>query len=641
MIRPVCLTTLVYILATASAMAGDPDEVGQEALRDAVGRAAPSVVQIETVGGADQVGNLTVGTGPTTGLVVDPEGYIASSSINFAHTPSGILVRLPNGQRHAAQLVATDHNRKISLLKVDTDAPLPVPTFVDPEQVRVGQWSIAVGRAFDPELANLAVGIISALDRVWGKALQTDAAVSPNNYGGALINLQGEVVGLLVPMSPMSDDEVAGVEWYDSGIGFVVPADQLQQAVSRLKTGTDLHAGRIGMTLEKSVAMSGPPVVTSVLPNSPAENAGLEKGDRIVRIGQKNVTRSAEIKYELAGRYAGDGFDMLVRRGDGTIECQGTLVAELEPYRRPMLGILPQRGQQEEPGVSVRLAVPESPAAQLGIVPGDRIVSLDGEPVVDAADLRGRIARRKPDEKISVDVVSGTDRRKIDLVLAPAATSLPDNLPPLATDPDAEPGREVPLALPQWKNKIEAYLPKAYSGDRKPGLLVWMRSTADEPSGLAPWKKHADSRGLIVVLVEPSATERWLPSELELVRDVLQLCKKRFSVDSERIVLGGQAGGGALAYGTVAVARDELSGCIVFDANITRRVVTDRPGARFGLLIGRSNTGRLAERLDRAADLLRKGGVPLVLLPREGAADRLADRDVAAITRWIDLLDQI
>ena len=69
-------------------------------------------------------------------------------------------------------------------------------------QIRVGQWTIAVGRAFEGREPNMAVGVLSATDRIWGKAIQTDAAVSPNNYGGPLVDIAGRVLGVLVPLSP-------------------------------------------------------------------------------------------------------------------------------------------------------------------------------------------------------------------------------------------------------------------------------------------------------------------------------------------------------------------------------------------------------------------------------------------------------
>ena len=119
-----------------------------------------------------------------------------------------------------ARLVATDHNRMISLLKIDAAKPLPVAEVAPLAEMRVGQWTIAVGRTFEGQQPNLAVGMLSATNRVWGKAIQTDAAVSPNNYGGPMVDLQGRVMGVLVPLSSNDVSEVAGVEWYDSGIGF-------------------------------------------------------------------------------------------------------------------------------------------------------------------------------------------------------------------------------------------------------------------------------------------------------------------------------------------------------------------------------------------------------------------------------------
>ena len=144
--------------------ADDRDTLEQRAFRAAVDRVAPAVVRIETVGGGDQVGRVEFGSGATTGLVIDSEGYIVSSAVNFLNTPDSILVRLPDGLRKPARLVATDHNRMLVLLKIETDEPLPVPETVPDGEVRVGQWAIAVGRTFDLKRPNMSVGIIRIRD---------------------------------------------------------------------------------------------------------------------------------------------------------------------------------------------------------------------------------------------------------------------------------------------------------------------------------------------------------------------------------------------------------------------------------------------------------------------------------------------
>ena len=88
----------------------------------------------------------------------------------------------------------------------------------------VGQWTIAVGRTFNQKEPNISVGVLSATNRIWSTAIQTDAKISPANYGGPLIDSRGRVLGVLVPLSPQKQGgEIAGAEWYDSGIGFAVP----------------------------------------------------------------------------------------------------------------------------------------------------------------------------------------------------------------------------------------------------------------------------------------------------------------------------------------------------------------------------------------------------------------------------------
>ena len=83
---------------------------------------------------------------------------------------------------------------------------------------------------------SVSAGILSATNRIWGKAIQTDAKISPANYGGALVDLAGRVQGVLVPLSPNHREDAAGVEWYDSGIGFAIPVDDVNRIVPQLIT---------------------------------------------------------------------------------------------------------------------------------------------------------------------------------------------------------------------------------------------------------------------------------------------------------------------------------------------------------------------------------------------------------------------
>src|SRR5262249_5780694 len=163
-----------------------------------------SVVQIQTQGGGDMVAVGPKGLvfrkalGPTTGLVVSEDGYIISSAFNFLNNPATIIVAVPgHKESYLARRVATDRSRMLTLLKIDK-AGLPVPEAVPAKELRVGQCAVALGRTLDlkkDQPPSVSVGIVSALHRVWGKAIQTDAKVSPLNYGGPLIDVLGRVQG--------------------------------------------------------------------------------------------------------------------------------------------------------------------------------------------------------------------------------------------------------------------------------------------------------------------------------------------------------------------------------------------------------------------------------------------------------------
>ncbi|MDP7252762.1 MAG: trypsin-like peptidase domain-containing protein, partial [Planctomycetota bacterium] len=180
---------ILYLVTVLSAQPlwADLDADLQDAFQKAVESVAPSVVMIETAGGVDKVGKVLKGQGPTTGVVISPEGYIATSAFNFVHKPSSILVTLKDDKRYPAKLVASDLTRQITVLKID--AKLQTSPAAPLSELKVGHWSLALGRTWGGELPAMSVGIISALHRVWGKAVQTDAKVSPANYGGPLIDI--------------------------------------------------------------------------------------------------------------------------------------------------------------------------------------------------------------------------------------------------------------------------------------------------------------------------------------------------------------------------------------------------------------------------------------------------------------------
>src|SRR5262245_12501792 len=257
----------------------DLNDLQEKALKAAVAKVAPCVVQIETTGGTEIIsagprgGPVRKGVGPTTGLIVAQDGYIISSAFNFANKPTAIFVTVPGlNERKVAKVVATDTTRMLTLLKIDA-VGLTVPQAAPKKDMKIGQWALALGRTLDRAddrelkgLPSISVGVISALNRIWGKAIQTDAKVSPINYGGPLVNVMGQVLGVIVPASPRQEGETAGLEWYDSGIGFAIPLEDINGAFPRLKEGRDLRRGLLGITMQGGD--HAVPTVATIAPDS-------------------------------------------------------------------------------------------------------------------------------------------------------------------------------------------------------------------------------------------------------------------------------------------------------------------------------------------------------------------------------------
>src|SRR5262245_34030479 len=311
------LVSLIWVAFSCIARAQeDPQQQEEQAIRAAVEKVAPSVVKIETIGGLERVGKVLVSTGPTTGLVVSEDGYVISSAFNFIQQPTSILVTLPGGGRAAAKIVARDKSRMLVLLKVNTPETLPVPAAAPRSEMTVGQWGIAVGRTYEQSGPNISVGIVSATNRIWSMAIQTDAKISPANYGGPLIDIEGRVLGVLVPLSPQKGGgEVAGAEWYDSGIGFAVPLVDVFERLPALKSGKDLHPGVMGISLVPGDPYSLPAELAAAQAGSPAYKAGLRAGDTIVELDSTKIERQSQLKHALGPRYAGDKVSVVYTRG--------------------------------------------------------------------------------------------------------------------------------------------------------------------------------------------------------------------------------------------------------------------------------------------------------------------------------------
>jgi serine protease Do len=646
---PLSSVLLVFSLLVfcRAAQAEDLNALEQKALIDAVDRVAPSVVRIETIGGLERVDRILFGAGPTTGLVVDSSGYIVSSAFNFVNKPASILVRLPDGTRKPAKLVARDHNCQLVLLKIDPDHPLPVPEAAPLSEMRVGQWCVAVGRTFEETRPNMAVGILSAVGRVWGKALQTDAPASPNNYGGPLVDIRGRVMGLLVPLSPQSAEEVAGVEWYDSGIGFAIPLESINKLLPKLRKGQDLYPGVAGVFMQSKNLFTGDTVIASCRPNSPAAKANFKAGDRIVEIGGHKITRSGEVKQEISRHYAGDKLHFVVLRGEKRIEADLELTSKLDAFQHGFLGILPLRNS-DDAGVSVRYVYPGSPAAEAKIEAGDLIESVAGDAVLDADELRGAVSGFEPGMSMDLEIRHKDQTRKVTLKLVELPTDLPPQTLPAAR-PKAEPGQgkqkvgRITLSVPEFKNEAWAYVPEHYDPGVAHGVVVWLHgSVVPDPAALLKlWKPLCDAADLVLVVPKAGANNNWQADESAYIEKLVGQVKASYTVDATRVVVYGRDTGASLALVSAFRSRELIRAAAVIDAGSPLPPPEIDPGHRLAVYFGIVKTSMQAQLIKITLLRLKLAKVPVTEKDLGKEARDLTPQELAELVRWIDMLDRI
>lgn len=240
--------------------------------------------------------------GKTTGVVLTADGWILISRFALNFDPTTVLITVPERGTFHAQRAGEDTSRGLALVKIDA-ADLPVPTFVHPDEVTVGQWAFALGRTFASDEPTVHIGVVSAKNRLFGRALQIDAYTSPANYGGAVIDVHGRVLGVAVPLSPSGRN--AGVEWYDSGIGFAATIADIPGLLERMRQGEILQRGWLGVNL--SLSHLGPGAKLSGAPkDGAAAAAGLRKGDVITAVDGVAVQNGPHFQMLVSSRLGGD-----------------------------------------------------------------------------------------------------------------------------------------------------------------------------------------------------------------------------------------------------------------------------------------------------------------------------------------------
>jgi S1-C subfamily serine protease len=699
------LAALALAAAPAAARADDDfDDLQERAVKAAVRRVAPSVVQIETSGGTEVIragpaGLIRRGVGPTSGVVVAPDGYIVSSAFNFANKPSAIRVAVPgHKERYVARVVANDQTRMLTLLKIDLEggARLPVPEAAPRAGVRIGHTAIAVGRTLAPTVESppsVSVGIISAIDRIWGKALQTDAKVSPANYGGPLIDLQGRVLGILVPASPRAEGETAGFEWYDSGIGFAIPMEDVNRVLPRMQAGTDkkpvvLKRGLLGITMQQSQdPYDAAAVVATAAPGGAAEKAGIKAGDTITEIGGKPIATQAQLQHAMGPRYEGDVVAVKVRRGKDTLGFDKViLTGAVAAYGQPFLGILPVR-DDPEPGVEVRFVYPKSPADKAGLREGDRVMKVGRpagpggpvlqQPVAGRDQLLTLVDALPPGTELRLEVKrKGGKTENVTVKLGEVPDAVPEKLPENSSAKKAL-GKSGPVPPAEKKDdKKEAkkddkkpetgqfkrttaagdhsywvFVPDNYDPNVAHGLVVWLHPAGknkdkDIDRFIDSWAWDCEDNHLILLVPRTDNERGWTQGEAEFILEALRTVGEAYTIDRQRVVAHGMGLGGEMAFYLGFHARNVIRGVATTGAALTsnpREKVANQP-LSFYLVVGGKDPLREAVKESKAK--LDEYKYPVLYREIEDMGHQYIDgragrKTLDEMIRWIDSLDRI
>lgn len=540
--RIACLTLLLTLSLPGRAAGADKqlDEKVQQAIR----KAAPWTVRIRIVGSSDNSGQA-VTSQTTTGVVVSDSGLIISSVFGFVNKPTAIFVNDSQGERVAAKLLATDYVRKLVLLQTN-GGRFQAARFSKKEWPAVGEYAIAAGRLYPGEFPSVSLGIISANRRIHGLAIQTDAKVSPVNYGGPILDVDGLVTGILVPLSPRETGQGinAGVEWYDSGIGFAIPASDLPGVVRELKTGVDRKRGFLGIRPATENPLSSDVRITTVLPNSPAEDSGLQTNDRVVAVNNTPVTRYGEFQSIIKRAYANDRVSLKLKRGNKDIDVDVILVDRLVPPNRGYIGLIPGEVEKDDQQSGVWASLlPGSPLAVETGLSRFIVRKWGSKDVTSRTRLKRLLEEAVVDEPVEISFsVSLADESK---TLSVTPQEPPEELPELTADfvqevldVDTETEwQDFDESLGDDSGKVWGYGPKDRKTAATGAILLLAESTSRREQVTNRWKKLCRQHNLMIVVPVNEEGTMLTREDKDLVVAAFQKASFGRRLDPDRICI--------------------------------------------------------------------------------------------------------
>jgi len=368
-----------------------------------------------------------------SGVIVSRDGLILTNN-HVVEKADKLSVVVGDKKSYPAKVIGTDPQTDVAVIRIDAK-DLPAADLGDSDEVRVGEWVLAVGNPFEL-MHSVTAGIISAKGRSsvgladYEDFIQTDASINPGNSGGALADLDGRIIGINTAISSPSGGSI--------GIGFAIPINMARKVMDELVAKGQVVRGYVGLTLqplEETMAQAlklkstDGALVGDVVRDGPADRAGIERGDVVVAVNGAAVKDNTEVRNLVADGRPGQVMAFGLVRNGARLEKKVTLAerprerggAEPRSDRRPeaaqqKIGVAVQDltpeiagrlGYKDEKGAIVTEVVPGSPADDAGLEPGDLVQEINRVPVRSAGDFERLAGGLKAGDAIALLVRRG------------------------------------------------------------------------------------------------------------------------------------------------------------------------------------------------------------------------------------------
>jgi S1-C subfamily serine protease len=355
-----------------------------------------------------------VGTG--SGVIISQDGYIVTNN-HVVKDATELEVTLNNNKSYKAKLIGTDSKMDIALLKINADEKLPYSTFADSDQVKVGEWVLAVGNPYNLT-STVTAGIVSAKarnleDNGIQSFIQTDAAVNPGNSGGALVNARGELIGINTMISSPTGSY--------AGYSFAVPSNITRKIIEDIMEFGGVQRGILGVEgselnskISKELGLEDAEgfYINKVTKNSGAEKAGLQKGDVIKKLDSQKITSFAELSGYISTKRPNDKVQVTyVRDGESktipvTLIKNDIVTTDFKGLELENIEATDKKKYKIDYGVRIKEINNENLKPYYDQLKGNIILSVDNVKATDVETISRFLNKKDENQSVNIQMIN-------------------------------------------------------------------------------------------------------------------------------------------------------------------------------------------------------------------------------------------